>query len=56
MATEKINPKIKQKKEPKIDGGKPKLKKERQPDTRKPTSPVKEVPKTTCEVDFMGWD
>ena len=33
-----------------------KLKKERQSDARKPTSLAKEVPKTTREVDFMGWD
>jgi len=56
MATEKTNPKTKEKKEPKIDGGEPKLKKERQSDARKPTSLAKEVLKATREVDFMGWD
>jgi hypothetical protein len=55
MATEKTNPKTKEKEEPKI-GGEPKPKKERQSDTRKPTSPEQEVPKATREVDFMGWD
>jgi len=56
MATEKTNPKIREKKEAKIDSSESKLKKERRPDPRKSPSSTKQPPGTTREIDFMGWD